>query len=44
LTERLNQAARSLGVEVPSGPNENEAAVIERLCSLQDAALIRYTP
>jgi putative membrane protein len=38
LNDRLTQAARSLGVEVPSVPNENESAVIERLRSLQGAA------
>ena len=28
LNERLTQAARAIGVDVPTGPNENEAAVI----------------
>ena len=38
LNERLIQAARDVGAEVPTGPNENEAAVIERLRTLQGAA------
>ena len=38
LNERLTQAARAIGVDVPTGPNENEAAVIERLKTLQGAA------
>jgi putative membrane protein len=38
LNERLIQAARNVGTEVPAGPNENEAAVIERLRTLQGAA------
>jgi len=38
LNERLTQAARSIGVEVPREPNENEAAVIERLKTLRGAA------
>jgi putative membrane protein len=38
LNERLIQAARDVGAEVPTGPNENEAAVIERLRTLEGAA------
>lgn len=38
LNERLTQAARTIGVDIPTGPNENEAAVIERLKTLQGAA------
>lgn len=38
LNERLIEAAREVGAEVPSGPNENEAAVIERLKTLRGAA------
>jgi putative membrane protein len=38
LNERLIQVTRNLGIEVPTGPNENEATVIERLHTLQGAA------
>jgi putative membrane protein len=38
LNERLIQAARDVGAEVPTGPNENEAAVIERLRTLEGVA------
>lgn len=38
LNERLVQAAREVGAEIPSGPNESEATVIERLKTLRGAA------
>lgn len=38
LNERLIQAAREIGAEIPSGPNESEASVIERLKTLRGAA------
>jgi putative membrane protein len=38
LNERLIQAARDVGAEVPTGPNENEAAVVERLRTLEGVA------
>ncbi|UEM07888.1 DUF4142 domain-containing protein (plasmid) [Skermanella rosea] len=38
LNERLIQAAREIGAEIPSGPNESEASVIGRLKTLRGAA------